>query len=62
VEQPLHQVAIVGEEQHALGVEVEAPDREDALGLVRGSSSLTVGRPSGSSSVVTTPRGLNMSR
>ena len=54
--QALGQLAVVGEDQQPLAVGVEPAHREHpGLG---GTSATTVGRPWGSSAVVTTPAGL----
>ena len=48
VEEAVGELAVIGEQEQALGVEVEATDRGDAAGAADGSRSSTTGRPSGS--------------
>ena len=57
VGEPVGEVAVVGEQQQALGVGVEAADREDpGLGRARGRRRWA--GPGGRDAVVTTPAGL----
>ena len=57
VSEQLRELAVVGEKKQTFGLLVEAPDREDPRSR-SGTRSSTVGRPCGSSAVVTTPAGL----
>ena len=51
----LRELAVVGEEDQALGVEVEPAHRDQRLAERGGMRSITVGRPSGSATVDMTP-------
>ncbi len=52
------QATIIGDEQQALGVDIEPADGDDARQAFSSSASKMVGRPSGSFSVTTRPAGL----
>ncbi len=58
IEQRLGKTGIVGEEQQAFAGLVQPSDRRDMDLVVLPRQSKTVGRPSGSCLVVTSPRGL----
>ena len=52
------QPAVIGEQQQALGVDVEPADADQPRQVLRQRAEDRVGRPSGSECVVTSPRGL----
>ncbi len=52
------EAAVIGQQQQALGADIEPADADQARQVARAVAPKMVGRPSGSVCVVTRPRGL----